>query len=258
MDQEGASRGCSGWNMLKVTIKHYFDFGGMSQTVNGHMHNAQAWDVLRLESAPSNIFAIPGERQEWLKRCHQERFVEEQAGGIADIIRGRFTRVNSYGTGPGFLEFFIKQECPDIFLQCSDYTVKSMERLRRVFTEADEIVAFDMLNGPWQNTGKSTLHLLYRVDTVLDNDQWRSVFEKMSSARIGYVLFFPCEFLTPRRWLKQIIKHRLWPLLGKRLAFAGYLRTKAQFLDMFSGVYTVEREVELAGRMRGFLLTVNS
>ncbi len=242
--------------MFKVTIKHYFDFGGISQTVDGHVHSAQAWDALRLESAQSNIFAIPPERQEWLKRCHEELFVEEQARGIAGIIRGRFTRVNSYGAGPGFLEFFIKQQCPDIFLQCSDYTVKSMERLRRVFAEADEIMTFDMLNGSWQNTDKGTLHLLYRVDTALDNDQWRSVFEKMRSAGIMHVLFLPCEFLMIRRWLGQIIKHRLWPLLGKRISFAGYLRTKAQFLDLFSGAYHVERELGLAGGMRGFLLTV--
>lgn len=242
--------------MFKVTIKHYFDFGCISQTVDGHVHSAQAWDALRLESAPSNIFAIPSERQEWLKRCHQEPFVQEQARGIAAVVRGRFTRINSYGAGPGFLEFFIKQQCPDIFLQCSDYTVKSMERLRRVFTEADEIVTFDMLNGPWQNMGKGALHLLYRVDTALDNDQWRSVFAKMRSAGIRHVLFLPCEFLTVRRWLTQMIKHRLWPLLGKRISFAGYLRTKAQFLDLFSSAYTVEQEVELAGRMRGFLLTV--
>ena len=242
--------------MLKVTIKHYFDFGGISRTVDGPVHSAQAWDALRLESAPSNIFAIPPGRQEWLKRCHEEAFVEEQARGIAEIIRGRFTRVNSYGAGPGFLEFFIKQQCPDVFLQCSDYTVKSMERLRRVFTEADEIATFDMLKDPWQNTDKGTLHLLYRVDTVLDNDQWRAVFKKMRSAGIRDVLFLPCEFLTARRWLGQILKRRLWPLLGKKVAFAGYLRTKAQFLDFFRGAYTVEREVELAGRMRGFLLTV--
>ena len=242
--------------MLKVTIKHYFDFGGIARTVQGHVHSAKAWDALRLEGTKSNIFAIPGERQEWQRRCHEEPFVQEQARGIAAIVRGRFTRINSYGVGPGFLEFFIKQQCPDIALQCSDYTAKSMERLRQVFTEADEIVTSDMLNGSWKNTDKGTLHLLYRVDTALDNDQWRSVFEKMRSAGIRHVLFLPCEFLMVRRWLTQIIKHRLWPLLGKRIAFAGYLRTKAQFLDLFSGAYTVEREVELAGRMRGFLLTI--
>jgi len=241
--------------MLKVTIKHYFDFSGIAP-VQEHVHSAQAWEDLRLEGAPSNIFAIPGERRQWQERCHQEPFVEAQARDIAGIIRGRFTRVNSYGAGPAFLEFFIKQQCPDIFLQCSDYTAKSMERLRRVFTEADEVVAFDMLNDPWQNADGSTLHLLYRVDTVLDNRQWRSLFDRMRLAGIRHVLFLPCEFLTARRWLGQVVKRRLWPLLGKKVAFAGYLRTKAQFLDLFSRAYTIEREVELAGGIKGFLLTV--
>ena len=242
--------------MFKVTIKHYFDFGGISQTVDGPVHSAQAWDALRLESAQSNIFSIPPERQEWLKRCHEEPLVEEQARGIAAIVRGRFTRINSYGTGPGFLEFFIKQQCPDIALQCSDYTAKSMERLRRVFTEADEVLTFDMFHDQWKNGGPSTLHLLYRVDLVLGDEQWRQVFARMRSSGVRHVLFLPCEFLTVRCWFKQILKYWLWPLLGRKVFFAGYLRTKAQFLDFFCGAYTVEREVGLAGRMRGFLLTV--
>jgi len=242
--------------MCKVTIKHYFDFSKIAGTVQGHVHSAQAWDDLRLQEGASNIFAIPAERQEWQERAGRESLIQAQAKDIADIIRGRFKRANSYGAGPAFLEYFIKQQCPDIFLHCSDYTAKSIERLRRVFTEADEVVTFDMFNDPWRNADEGTLHLLYRVDTVLDDAQWRSLFGRMRLAGTRHVLFVPCEFLTARRWLGQMVKRGLWPLLGKRLSFAGYLRTKARFMDMFLGAYTVEREVELAGGVKGFLLTI--
>jgi hypothetical protein len=241
---------------VKATIRHYFDFSDISKTVDGHLDTAQAWDALRLESAASNMFAIPSQRQPWLKRCEQEPFVKEQAAQIASTAGPRFKRINSYGVGPGFLEFFIKQACPEIFLHCSDYTVQSIQRLRDVFTEADQIDTFDMLSGQWPNGDPSTLHLLYRVDTVFDNSQWQSVFERMASYGVRHVLFIPCEFLTLRRWAAQQVKFYIWPLLGRKIASAGYLRTKDQFLDLFSGFYRIEQELDFPPQLRGFLLTL--
>jgi hypothetical protein len=241
--------------MLRVTIKHYFDFKGISNAVDEHVHSAQAWDALWLEPAESAIFAFPQERKEWLKRCQEEPFAKDRAVDIARVVKGDFKRVNSYASGPGYMEFFLKRECPDVFLQCSDYAPKSVERLRQVFTEADEVIQFDLANGGCSQTNDQTLHLLFRTDTILDNEQWHGVFQRMHSKGAKHVLFIPWEFLTVGRWLRQKIKFVLWPLLGRKLTFAGFVRSRAQLIELFSTYYAIEKEIDIAGNLKGFLLT---
>lgn len=241
---------------MKLTIRHYYDFGGLSQDIGQALDNADSWDTLRLQDGMvDNVFAIPASRQAWERGCYAQALVESHAQAIAQFVRGNFVRINSYGVGPGFLEFFIKKQLPEVFVQCSDYTARSIDRLRQVFTEADEIIQFDMLNDSWSNDGSRALYLFYRIDTAFDNKQWRTILANMCKNRIAHILFVPCEFLTFQRFLSQKLKYFFYKFLGKKIIFAGYLRTKSQFLDILNSSYSITQQLTI-GHLVGFVLTI--
>ncbi len=241
---------------MKVTVRHYYDFRGLSQGIGQSLDNADSWDTLRLQDGTAdNVFAIPSSREAWERRCYMQSFLESHAQAIVRFVRGRFTRINSYGVGTGILEFFIKKQLPEIFLQCSDYTVRSIDRLRQVFMEADEIIQFDMLNDAWNNDGLGTLYLFYRMDTCFDDDQWRTILANMCKHGVTNILFVPSEFLTFQRFLIQKLKYYFYKFFGKRIIFAGYLRTRSQFFDLLTLHYSIEQHLTI-GNLTGFLLTI--
>ncbi len=239
---------------MKLTIKHYYDFGRSRHPE--HLDNAQSWDHLRLdEKDADNIFSIPASRQQWQDKCLTRGAWQGHAQAIGRLLQSGFRRVNSYGVGAAELECCLKHQYPSVFLQCSDYTPESLQRLREVFPEADEIICFDMFKDTWVD-GNACLHLFYRIDTIFDDAQWRAVFARTHAAGIQHILFVPCEFLTWRRLIRQKIKYALYYLLKKPLAFAGYIRTREQLLALFAPYYRLEQSVPV-GALTGFLLTHN-
>lgn len=237
----------------KVTIKHFYDFQDVVDHA-GISLNSASWDVLRLNNpAPGNKFAIPASALLWQQQILTTSILHGRAKAILNLMQGRFFRLNSCGVGTGGLEFLIKKEAPHIFLQCSDYAPKTIERLREVFKEADKIIQFDILKDEWINDGPTCLYLFHRIDTEFDDRQWRMIFKRAANANVQYILFIPSEFLTFRRFIRQKIKLFLSRLLRKKISFFGYLRTREQFKTFFYKNYEVE-QVYSIGDLQGFLL----
>ena len=240
---------------MKITIKHYYDFRAINHQKKFDLDNAKAWDFLRLETIKNNnAFAIAESSDRLEQESLSNSSLNRQADTIIDLVKERhFTRINSYGVGAGQLEFLLKRKSPNIFLQCSDYAPRSMERLREVFKEAEEVIVFDMLKDSWVNDGEKCLYLFYRIDTAFNDYQWRMIFKKIMNARIEHILFVPCEFLTLKRFITQEIKYVLGKSLNRKISFAGYLRTKQQIKSLFSSCYDIE-DTEGIGELKGFLL----
>lgn len=241
---------------MKLTIKHFYDFQDFANNLNnirGSL-NSTSWDVLRLNNpASDNIFAIPETSPLWQERILASSVLERRAKAISDLMQGRFSRLNSYGVGAAGLEFLIKRQTPHIFLQCSDYAPKTIERLRKVFREADRIIQFDILKDRWINDGSACLYLFHRIDTELDDREWRMIFGRASSAGIQYILFVPSEFLTFRRFIRQKIKLFSYSVLREKITFTGYLRTREQFKTFFYKNYEIEQAYPI-GDLQGLLL----
>ncbi len=240
--------------MVKITIKHYFDFKENNKTIGKRLDNFQSWDTLRINGKSNDAFSIPESRLLWEKKCLDNPVFDQQAADIKKIVdQGGYRRINSYGAGAAHLEYLIKKKAPHIFLECSDYAPKTIERLKEFFKEADKIIQFDILKDEWVNEGPACLYLFHRVDTEFDDREWRAIFERAGSAGIQYILFVPSEFLTLRRFIRQKTKLLLYKLLRKRITFAGYFRTREQSKAFFYKNYEIERVCRI-GDLQGFLL----
>lgn len=127
---------------MRLTIKHFYDFHNAVDR-EGDL-NPSSWDALRLDnSASDNVFAIPASAGIWRDRILANATLHKRVEAILDLIAGRFSQLYSYGIGTAGLEFLIKKMAPHIFLECSDYAPKTVERLKGFFKEADKIVQFD-------------------------------------------------------------------------------------------------------------------
>lgn len=237
---------------MRFTVKHFYDFQNAVDAQEDL--NPACWDALRLNnSADDNMFGIPTSSAIWRERILANLILQERVKAILNLMQGRFSRLNSYGIGSGGIEFLIKREAPHIFVEGSDCAPKTVERLRGLFKEADRIIQFNILNDEWVNDGPCCLYLFHRIDTEFDDQQWRIIFEKIWRTGIEYILFIPSEFLTFGRLVRQKIKLLLYMVLGRRLTFAGYLRTKEQFFSFFFGKYKVEQVCKI-GDLEGLFL----
>jgi hypothetical protein len=243
---------------MRLTIPHYFDFKQKASLIGDSLDTAAGWDRLRSSAEDRMNFAIPGTPERWRQNSIRDKDILRQAKDIVNLTKiSGFDRINSYGVGTAFLEYHVKQQRKDVYLQCSDYTPDAIERLKHVFKEADEIIQFDMLHDQWVDNGHMCLYLFYRVDTAFTDEEWRRIFQKLSAAGIEQVLFIPCEFLCLKRFVTQKIKWVMRTFQKRPLTMAGYLRTKDAFRSMF-GFYYVVKEIVRIGSLTGLLLKLRA
>jgi len=232
---------------LPLTIKHYF----VPSTPVKSIDSPEDWDILR--TADSH-FVIYDNREDWLKvaegKLKQDghsgsflRFSEE----VSRFVKERGIKsVFSVGVGVGGLEYQIKKKYPEIKITCSEYAPKSVELLKKVFTEADSIIQFD-IKDKWPNFGDDELVLMYRVDPHLTDMEWKKLF---STINAKHILFIPNTFLTVKSLVNRYI-NRL-KNLNKKFVFSGYVRSKEGYKSFWKGSFKNE-EINFYGNT-GFYL----
>ena len=236
---------------MKFTVKHYHYFEQMDGK-GQQLANVQGWDHLYIDSE-DNFYFIPGERKEWEKKRARHPELAENARDIIEIAReNNFKRINSVGVCTALLELNLKKQAPDIYLACSDYTPGAMKRLRHIFSECEECNVFDMLEDEWKPVD-NTLWLMFRVDTEFSDEQWKSLFSRMSGAGIKDVLFVPSVFFGWYYFLSEIVVNTWHRLNGRHPSFAGYVRTRDTVKSFWAGNYRLNKQYAL-GKLTGYLL----
>lgn len=222
---------------FQLTIKHYHTPRIKVSDIN----SIESWDILRTEDA---AFSIPSDRNEWLKAV-EGKLKSKNGDVVKDGISGSFIpfsedfisfvkekgfkKIVSVGVGVGGLEYQIKKNIPNIYVSCSEYAPKSVEMLKSVFHEADEIKMFD-IKDKWEECGEDTLVIMYRVDPHLTDKEWKQLFKTIPAK---HILFTPNAFLTPRLLLRELKKR------GKGL-FSGYVRTKKGYIGLWDKFFKYE------------------
>jgi hypothetical protein len=223
---------------MRLTVPHYFDFGGDRARVGRRLESASAWDTLRDTDGP---FGLPSTRAEW-------EAIAADAGTAArseDVVRVArelgARRLCSYGVGIGALELNVARRAPELDLVCTDYASQTVARLATLFPEA-EVLRHDLLE---DEPVDADLHLLHRVDTEFSDADLRRVL-----ARFGRpVLFVPAAFLDVR-----LLARELYVRVARRGATrAGWLRSESAFHALWGDA----REAAEAriGDARAYLLT---
>ena len=253
---------------FSITIRHYFPFNDRTTLLkNGEISSSKAWDTLR-QKHPN--FSISENRVEWLKAAEaqvekdgQDKGLVRRAKDVVEVIeRLGVTKVFSAGVGGAGLEYQIKKLKPELYLTCSEYSPVAVGALKKVFTECDSVVFFDMNTGDWHlaidktQTREKQLCILSRIDIDLTNKQFRNIFKNMHAAGIRNVLVITCVDLTLYDLVSRMYHRILGHLRGVYYVFAGYLRSKRAFIDLWSPFYN---HTELTcGGLKSFLLEIKN
>jgi hypothetical protein len=236
---------------MRKTIKHYFDFGNIGESVGDTLSSPQAWDVVRT-NGEETPFYLPLRRREWIERCFQQTDLVLRAREILNIFADLgVRRIFSAGVGCAWLEYNLKHLSNDLNIVCGDYAPNTVARLRNVADEFDDIIQFDMATSEWPNG--YDLFLLHRIDMELSNDVWERVFERMSSADAKYILFIPCGMLTLKSLAIELTTRVRAAMLRNQTVFSGYWRTRETFQALWEAHYD-ERGAVSINDLPGFIL----
>lgn len=245
------------------TMKHYQIFGESTANMKDQaLVSEEAWDVLR-ENHP--FFSIADTREEWLKAAEleiekdgQDKHVSKRADDTVQLLKEKgMTRLFSIGSGGGALEYQIKKRMPEVTIVCSDYSPTTVERLKKVFTECEDVITYDALTGDYamvqeRYIKEHGLCMVYRIDASFSDTEWTRVFDAMAKASIQNVLIIPTGTLTMLSVYNRKKREFGWALRRIPVVFCGYLRTTRRFKEQWSRVYS-SREAVFGGLV-GFIL----
>lgn len=234
---------------MRYTAKHYYPI----RNIEKNLLDKEALDKSKLEE--TSPFYIPENRTAWLEKGFKKPWLPRQAQDIINLANKiNLSKIISFGVGGAWLEYNIKKIEPLLYLVCSDCTPQAIARLKKIFTECDEIKEFDIKNSSWSS--ENALYLFYRVDTDLSNKEWKQVFANMNKSNIRYILFVPSLILNPKIWLQEKIAFLRCKIKKKPISFAGYIRTKDTLRSLFRPYYRIKEEVFI-GDLTGFFLEKN-
>jgi len=242
---------------MRLTLRHYYDFGDKAETIGKNLNNAPAWEALRLGKGSPDIFSIPPDAMKWRDKCLNDTLLIKRAEDILALLDPGIKKIFSYGVGVGCLEYLLKKKNPQIILRCSDFTPQAIRYLQDIFKEADEIALFDILKGNWVSAGTDCVHLFHRVDTEFDDGEWQWIFQRMHAGGVQNVLFVPSQVLTFSQIFYHLSKNLFYGISRKKITAAGYLRTSGQLQFLFRRFYSLQKTVKI-GDLVGYLLRLKN
>jgi hypothetical protein len=213
---------------VRITMRHHFDFGADRAVVGDDLVRPEAWDALRTRT--DGTFSLAATREE-LDRTADAR---PEIGGRARAIDSWLERQDvrtlaSYGVGGAVLEAWLLRLRPERRLLLADYAPATVDRLRRLFPDAD-VIRHDLVNDAPLAAGA---HLFHRVDTELTDEQWRVVLERFAGETI---LVVATEVATARRVGRELMLR----LRNRHLTRAGWLRTRGSFEALWEGTHDAQ------------------
>jgi hypothetical protein len=223
---------------VRVTIRKAYDFGGDRDAVGRDLIRPEGWDAAR-ES--STAFGLPGSRPEWEQLADAPELGRRAAAVVAVARRLGARSLCSHGVGTGTLELAVHRAAPELVLTCTDYAPRATERLRLLFPEA-RVLVHDLAAEP---PPTADFHLMYRIDTELDDDAWGRVIARFSEP----VLFVPALLLDVPRLVKELARRVVRPSASR----AGWLRTEDALHALWRDTH--DAEPVRVDDLRGFLLT---
>ena len=202
---------------VRLTVRHYYDFGADRPLVGGDLASADSWDALRTGS--EGAFAMPATRAELEREADANAELRERGRAIARWLDARGVRtLASYGVGVGVLELWLLRLAPSLELRLTDFAPATVARLGGLFPEAS-VVQHDLRQGlPLE----AAAHLLHRVDTELTDDEWLGLLSRFAGER---VLVVATEIAGVRRIAAELVQRAR----RRHLTRAGWLRTRSAF-----------------------------
>jgi hypothetical protein len=218
--------------------------------MNGSALDKHNWEILRMNET-EDPFSIENSVENYEKNCESNTDTYEIAKIIVNHIleTGREkNKLVSLGVGKGIIEYLIKKLCPELFVECTDYTAAALDKLKRVSVHMDSIHTFDMLNDSYTSLDKQSTILMFRVSTEFDMNQWNMIFNKMYCDEIENIIFVPTELATYKDAIRERKSYLKNLLRNRKNTFCGWLYSEDEFLKMFKGnnaspLYDIEKRI---------------
>jgi hypothetical protein len=201
---------------VRLTLRHYHRFVGSRPET---LRSPAGWDALRLRG--DEAFRLPETQKEWEQLADRER--AKALDPLLDV-----SILASYGVGTAGLERALWGLRPERRLVLTESAPATAARLEELFTEAD-VHLHDLRSDPPLD---ADLHLFHRIDTELDDEEWRRVFSRFSGVPVVVVA---TQVLGPRGVARELVT-RLRP--GS--TWAGYARTRGAFESLWAATHAAE------------------
>jgi len=220
----------SAFPLLRVTIRHYYDFGADRAIVGDDLVRPEAWDRLRTET--SGAFSIPTTREEFVRTAEERADIAGRARAIDAWLEQQGAEVvASYGVGGAALEWWLHKLRPRRKLIVTDYGEATIQRLAEIFPEVD--VRYH--NFSRDQPLAADVHLFHRIDAELSNREWQAVFTRFARMPI---LVVATEVLDLRRLLGEL--HMRRRMKQRHWTKAGFIRTRAAFEALWRHTHASE------------------
>lgn len=221
-----------------MRARHYYVFEPeVTKKFSGSKLNETNWNILRTDEVESP-FAIENSIEQYEMNCKNSEAYRQVAKLIISVLEEynlKDKRIVSCGAGKGILEWHIKNECPEMRVEITDYAEESIDALKRVFIRMDDAYTFDMLEGDYEKLGVDATIVMYRVSTEFSRRQWCHIFEKMYKAGVTNIIFVPTELASVRLMVEESIRHVINKVKGRKDMLCGWLYSENEFLRIFRG-----------------------
>jgi hypothetical protein len=206
---------------IRLTIPHRYDFGADTPVVGEDLLRPEAWDSLRLKT--SGPFSIASDRAELERHADERPEIGDRMRVVDGLLRERGAeKIVSYGVGAALPELWLLRIEPERRLVLTDYAPETVHRLRELLPEA-EVDRHDLLRDPPLD---GDMHMFHRIDTELDNGQWRGVFDRFANQTIVVV----ATTVLPAG---EIPRELIAAFRNRRLTHAGWTRTSSAFESLW-------------------------
>lgn len=205
---------------MRIRVRHAYDFGPERAVVGSTLLNPSAWDAARSLPGP---FELPDSRADW-ERSSRRGDLEQRAQDVARVARELgATSLCSHGVGTAALELNLHWAAPELKLTCTDYAPLTVERLRRLFPEAEVVLRDLSDSGP----PAADLHLMHRLDAELGDEDWRRVIAPIDRP----IIFVPNVVLDLAGAAREVARR---VLRRGSLTEAGWFRNEAALRALWS------------------------
>jgi hypothetical protein len=225
--------------MIRLTLQHWYGFTAGVRVASDGPLTEEEWVRLRERDT---AFGFGTSREDWIAGARANSALVERAAAVAELLRNWSSqRLVSVGVGTGVFEFLLKSSAPGLKIRAGDWGDESLQLLQERFKEADSIERMDLREPTWFRDPDETV-LLNRVDMELGDVEWSHVFSDLAERGARRIVWIPAGLLTPGSMLTEIRGVLVGLGMRRHLQPAGYLRTPARMMELFSDHYA-RREV---------------
>lgn len=234
-----------------MIIEHYEVF--KTELHSGEL-NQENWDVLRTESKES-AYAIEDSMEQYEQNCRNSVLYEISARSIADILKKyECKHIVTLGAGKGILEWHLKKQMPELYVECTDYAKSAIEKLKKVFVECDSLHSFDMLSGDYNAFANDAIFVFYRVSEEFNYTDWCAVFRKMRAEGVRRIIYIPDMIATDELDERLRSKHLRNRERGIRDIFCGWIYSEDTLEEIFdAGQYRIIEKSPVGDMVMYFL-----